>query len=42
MLQDLSNSYFIPGIDGDAGECIEDVAALWNAGRMTIYRALAG
>jgi DNA invertase Pin-like site-specific DNA recombinase len=26
----------------DAGERVEDVAALWNVGRTTLYRALAG
>ena len=26
----------------DAGERVEDVAVLWNVGRTTLYRALAG
>jgi DNA invertase Pin-like site-specific DNA recombinase len=26
----------------EAGERVEDVAALWNVGRTTLYRALAG
>jgi hypothetical protein len=26
----------------DAGERVECVAALWNVGRTTLYRALAG
>ena len=26
----------------DAGERVEDVAALWNVGRTTLYRALVG